>query len=426
MKLPLKKYLSPSRLKICCGLFILTCFAFSQSSQAQDILPKPKGPYDVGRTVFRLADPSRLEDATPDDTNDIRKISVLLWYPADKNSPSKRAQFTGHGEAFANIMQAAYPDIPLTLIQEAIQQLRPWAKSNPAFASKVSNAPIVLMSHGFGSNPEEYESLAEELASFGYVVAGVNHTYDSNVNMYLPGFPAFSAKDTENVKLHLNGDVFGKHVRNWSYDLRLTLTALEGFNKQADHVLFGKLNTGRVASIGHSLGGAASVVAAYLDKRIDCAANLDGSLWEIGVDQMPTKPVLLFLHDMAGYDPAKFYPVNPTAKLLAKLNAVRSEYDLFRTFTLRQDAAAKQVASAGGAAIELANSGHGAFSDLSLLPGLVTEGETGTIDQQRAHFVINSYVKAFLDEKLRGKASVLLRETSPDFPEISINQPIAD
>lgn len=406
-------------------MVIFIGLAGTQASLAQDLLPKPQGPYAVGRTVLRLQDPSRLEDVTVDNPTDKRRLSVLLWYPADNTQRSPRAPFVSKAADFVKIFHAQKPNVPLPVIQQAVSQLRPWATDKPPFAGNVARAPIVLMSHGLGSMPEEYESLAEELASFGYVVAGVNHTYGSTVNMYLPGFPTFALDDGPDTKLHLIAATSGKYVRDWSYDLRLTLTLLEGMDKQPDSLLFGKLDTQRVAAIGHSLGGAASIVASYLDERIDCAANLDGSLWEIGVDEAPTKPVMFFHHDMAEHDLAAVYPFVPTAKLLARLNATRSEYDLFRYFSLRQFAAEGKVASAGGVALKLANSDHGDFSDFTLIDWVNKNG-TGTIDPQRAHFVINTYVKAFLDEKLRDTPSVLLRETSADFPEVSLIQPIAD
>ena len=38
--------------------------------------------------------------------------------------------------------------------------------------------PVIILSPGNGTNIEFYASLASEIASHGYIVAGLNHPYD--------------------------------------------------------------------------------------------------------------------------------------------------------------------------------------------------------------------------------------------------------
>src|SRR5919108_4514584 len=59
--------------------FIVLALALSTYSQLE--LPTPRGPYSVGRTIFRWVDPSRSEVLT-DDPNDVREVVAMVWYAA--------------------------------------------------------------------------------------------------------------------------------------------------------------------------------------------------------------------------------------------------------------------------------------------------------------------------------------------------------
>src|SRR5215213_11145711 len=47
--------------------------------------------------------------------------------------------------------------------------------------------PLVLLSPGSGIMPAVYTALAEELASHGFIVVGVNHTYNASVTVFADG-----------------------------------------------------------------------------------------------------------------------------------------------------------------------------------------------------------------------------------------------
>ena len=59
--------------------------------------------------------------------------------------------------------------------------------TNAPVAEAESAYPVLIFSHGFGGLPELNTIQAEELASQGYVVVALNHTYDSIVNVFPDG-----------------------------------------------------------------------------------------------------------------------------------------------------------------------------------------------------------------------------------------------
>ena len=47
-------------------------------------LPKPTGPFKIGTTIFHWTDTTRTEWLT-EETDDLRKMMVQLWYPAENS-----------------------------------------------------------------------------------------------------------------------------------------------------------------------------------------------------------------------------------------------------------------------------------------------------------------------------------------------------
>ena len=62
--------------------------------------------------------------------------------------------------------------------------VRPNARINVPIAANVRRAPVVVLSTGRSTNAYDYSILAEDLASHGYVVVGVNSANHSR--MILP------------------------------------------------------------------------------------------------------------------------------------------------------------------------------------------------------------------------------------------------
>ena len=143
---------------------------------------------------------------------------------------------------------------------------------------------------------------AADLASHGYIVTGISHTYNAQGTVFPDGrvisrdydysligddYLNFSLSYYENAKQWAghNADVEQREAD----DVSFVLDRLEQLNR-TDACSQGKIDTSRVGTFGHSLGGAAAVASAEQDDRIGAAADLDGALYH---DSNITKPVLL-------------------------------------------------------------------------------------------------------------------------------------
>jgi predicted dienelactone hydrolase len=112
--------------------------------------------------------------------------------------------------------------------------------------------PVVILSHGLASNPEDFEGVAQYLASYGYVVAIPQH----------PG------SDTKQAKALLEGysrEVFElNEFINRPKDISYVIDELERRNQSQFE---GRLDLENVGVAGHSFGGytALAVAGAVID-----------------------------------------------------------------------------------------------------------------------------------------------------------------
>jgi hypothetical protein len=128
------------------------------------VLPAPTGPHAVGRLSSDLVDRER-EDPYARRGGTPRRLAVWVWYPA--------APWTG-GSPGANL-----PGLWRTtswLWGPRASRVRAHAReaADPADGA----FPLVLFSPSVNP-PLCYTALLQELASHGYVAAGISHTYES-------------------------------------------------------------------------------------------------------------------------------------------------------------------------------------------------------------------------------------------------------
>jgi dienelactone hydrolase len=242
------------------------------------VFPEPSGAFAVGTRVVQWTDPRRPETATAD-PHDRRTVVAQLWYPAQKGpAGARRAQYLGRTEHEARTVSdalARYAGLPGFLV-DGVPRAHTHAVFNAPVADRGGRFPVVLFSPGLGGVRTQNTAWAEELASHGYVVAALDHPYDSAAVVLADG-------RTINTKIASTGDddeddkraVEATRIR--AADLRFVLTQLGRLNRgEITGPLAERLDTGRVAVAGHSLGGAAALQAARQDPRFDAVIDLDG------------------------------------------------------------------------------------------------------------------------------------------------------
>ncbi len=127
------------------------------------------------------------------------------------------------------------------------------------WSKRYSHGPLIVISHGFGADRKFLTYLAEHLASYGFVVASIEHP-GSNVaalTTLLRETTVGDLPDQSEASRILPATEFIDRPQ----DVSFVLDHLAWLN-QYSHVLQGRLNTDEVSIIGHSMGGYTALVLA--------------------------------------------------------------------------------------------------------------------------------------------------------------------
>ena len=133
--------------------------------------PRPTGPHPVGTTELHLIDPRRDDPYVPGRP---RELMISLWYPSTGRGP--RAPY------LPPLTAALYAEGAAVALQQPVGTVD-WvgARNHAGLSSPVlpGRRPLVVFSPGFGVPRGLGSIMVAELASRGYVVVTVDHTYEA-------------------------------------------------------------------------------------------------------------------------------------------------------------------------------------------------------------------------------------------------------
>lgn len=380
------------------GLTVLVVFSFALPSLLPVFdLPSPTGTYNVG-TKDLLLTLDRAEPITPD-TTDSRQLMIKTWYPATDISQGKADPYVD--AAGRNGFAKKYGLPPFLL--HYLDRINTHVYRNVPIVEK--SFPVVVFSHGYHSKANGYYVLLSELASHGYVVLAINHTYESTGTTFPDGTevyfnhtyahaiesdswsmvqPAIQAfKDSLSfeerhliVQKSLRNYFVKDMVERWAQDIsdvasQATLWNDTGFFQNDTGFFQNRLDTAKIGVLGHSRGGAAAGQALLTDKNIKAAVNLDGVQWGEMVDTAFSRPFLYLSSDW----PATHENLNQHAYINKS----------------------KEVFYEG----ILANSGHSNFMDIPFLIPIASLSQAGTIDVNLAIEITRQTTLGFFDKYLK-------------------------
>ena len=228
-------------------------------------LPEPTGPSPVGTTSLYLKDVSRPDPWAADVS--ARELMASLWYPATP-SDGRRARYMTPAESELQLTSRGITGVP----QDALSTVRTNAVSDATPAGGQRSLPLVVLSPGFTNSRSTLTALAEDLASHGYVVAGIDHTYES----FATAFPDGRVTTCLAREAPRRGPGFWeKVVAGRAADVSFVLGELTGAHPAWPGA--GLIDPSRMAMAGHSAGGAAAIAAMLADSRIRAGIDMDGS-----------------------------------------------------------------------------------------------------------------------------------------------------
>lgn len=378
-------------------------------------LPAPTGPFPVDMTTYFFTDASRPEIFTAD-ADDVRELSVDVWYPGMAASVPT-APTLAPPEPYLNPLLEAAIAPQQNLPPNFYDLINTNTASIPLTVSDTQpNYPVLLFSHGLGALPEFYTSFLQNLASHGYIVAAIDHTYVAGASGFPDGeITQFALDFLPTNPAELEGALL-QTVEQTTQDVRFILDRLTELNAaDPTGVLTGKLDLSRAGMFGHSFGGITTTAVLQQEPRLQAGASMDG---------------LLISPDL----------VDPIAAPFMQINAERTFKDSFLGQLLGgADSLFRpaQFELLFGPAVNLSIQGtrHSDFSDRSVLfpltalyspeklglPGVFDIGLTdiGPIEGDRPVNIINEYLRSFFDRYLKNQPSPLLAG-APPFPEVQV------
>jgi pimeloyl-ACP methyl ester carboxylesterase len=257
-------------------------------------LPRPTGPFAVGRTVREWTDPTRV-DRYASDPSERRSLVTWIWYPRSSSADAPVADY---------LPAAWQPTVQLLGIRTT--GLTSHSADGAAMADDETAYPVVMLSPS-GFPPLLLSGTAEELASQGFVVVGVNHTYETAVTVFADGRTAAmnpaAIAGALGPQTGAYQEVFERRAEVCRYkaaDLAFVADCLADLSP--DDPFTARLDLRRLTAVGHSFGGAAALQWCRDDSRCAAAVNLDGALWtEVGRLGLP-RPVLQVLAPHREFD----------------------------------------------------------------------------------------------------------------------------
>src|SRR5579859_913928 len=255
-------------------------------------LPKPSGPFTVGTRIFHLVDASRAEENGPSPSGK-RELMIQAWYPAQAGSSNRHAVYQRRREvtdraSYRSVLRTnAYEDAPV----------RPGGPY-----------PVLIYNPGWNGERTEGTYQMEELASHGFIVVAVDHTFFGGLVEFPDGHVADSRNapnigNFEHSSVAEQWAVGGKYVRIEAQDDVFVLNQAAAMNQDPGSPLFHQIDMSRVGAMGFSIGGAAAVQMAWQDPRVKAVLNMDG--WEFGdvAQQGLAKPMMVIYEDKRGVLP---------------------------------------------------------------------------------------------------------------------------
>jgi dienelactone hydrolase len=280
------------------------------------------------------------------------------------------------------------------------------AVSDATPAGHQRGLPLVVLSPGFTSSRSTLTALAEDLASHGYVVAGIDHTYESHATAFPDGrVTTCLARESRRP-----GSGFQEKVAaGRAADVSFVLDELTGAHPAWAGA--GLIDPSRIAMAGHSAGGAAAIAAMLADPRIRAGIDMDGSTVAPIPDRGLSRP-FLFLGKQSSYTPGSGGAATPGTR----------DWKLLRgaVITWERD---WELLVGWKRWLVVAGAVHASFTDLALLAdGLGIDIGAG-LSGVRSLDITRAYVRAFFDQHLRGRPQALLDQPSPRYPEVTFCSP---
>lgn len=374
-------------------------------------LPEPRGPYNVGTELIHVK--TNRDEIITKDTSDKRELLYKIWYPSEADVSSlKGEKYVDQGSRIGFARMYGTPPALLNYLD----LVKTFVYTNLPVAD--GRFPVLIFSHGYGSQATGYYAMLTELASQGYIIINMNHTYESlgvtfpdgKITLFDFDYAREISKESMKVDEALekafekgrdfedSHSIIKKAMKNyhkaemqvrWAQDIIFTIDLLAKWN--AKGLLKDKIDFDKIGVFGHSVGGGTSANVAIMDSRVKAAANLDGNPWGNLIDTTLNIP---FLHVSADW-PAEYWDIN------SHIYINKSTDCFYET--------------------KLLNSGHSNFMDIPFMIPVRSLSRAGDIDPYQGMEIVTKLLTSFFDKHLKNRPDADPKKIDEEYELLEMN-----
>jgi len=389
-------------------------------------LPKPTGSHAVGIQYLHLIDESRT-DPFLDKSPKKRELMVKVYYPA-KGDASKPFSPYFHNSPELIRSFAAFYNMP-DFMFDHLSLVKTHSKDDLQLADQQQSYPVVLFSHGAGTTMEVQTSQSEDLASHGYIVLAIDHTYASAATLF-PDRIVSHHDATTDFHTAEPAEIITQIMAD---DAKFVIGKLGDMNEGKVAPMFkGRLNLDQIGAMGHSVGGAVAYNLAINDGRVKAAIDLDGVVFI--TPKGDPKNVAPFL--MLANDKDHIQMIQARKSLMRKFEDLSAEEQKMSLSIYGSEEAYREaynkaqqnivglteVLKTSGNLFTIEGSDHMKFTDIGLFIGVsqLREGIGigGKTDPARCLEITQAVTVAFFDRHLKGETGDALEALLEKYPEL--------
>src|SRR5882672_3407383 len=369
-------------------------------------LPTPTGSFAVGRAIYDWTDDANVDTLAPV-AGSKRELLVWIWYPAAFGQSAATDEYLP-GPWRAEV-ERDLGAVLGGLLTRDLSKVHSHSLRNSDVSPQQGSYPVVIMRAGASAQVWNYSTLAEDLASHGYVVVGFDAPYRTSVVVFPDGrvmrrTPDNNAELCEGQDQEQRERCVSRVLTAWIADIGFVLDRLERLNASDTSDKFqGRLDMARVGVFGHSFGGATALQFCHDDSRCKAGIDVDGQPFGSVIQAGLHQQFMFVLSDHSRESDAE------TRQIKANIQSI---YD--------------HLPPDGRLQIAIRGANHFLFSDdgalskshivTRMLRGLGVVGIEG-----RRQLAVTAYcVHSFFDTYLKGASVSPLKISSPLYPEIQV------
>jgi len=196
-------------------------------------LPEPTGAFPVGRAILDWKDEHTIDPMAPV-AGTPRELLAWIWYPAAAQPAAVADDYVPAASLLAaeRLRSHALPVLLMNhVLTRDLSNVRAHSTRNAAVSSHERSYPVLILRGGASAPVAAYTTLAEDLASHGYIVVGIDAPFRTAVVAF-PDGRAFARTPANNPELCEGrpAECIDPLLAAWTADIGFALDRLARLN----------------------------------------------------------------------------------------------------------------------------------------------------------------------------------------------------